>query len=81
MGIPTARPISPVTQANWEGTGVKPDIEVSANLALKTAHLAALKKLLETSAGSTDENRKNRLRKAIETIHKELEELKKGTSR
>lgn len=81
MGIPNARPVSPVTQTNWEGTGVKPDIDVSAGLALKTAHLAALKKLLEDSAASTDENRKDRLRKAFETTQRELEELKKSTDR
>lgn len=78
MGIPNARPVSPVTQTNWEGTGVKPDIDVPAGLALKTAHLAALKKLLEDSAGSTDENRKERLRRAAETAQRELEELKKS---
>jgi retinol-binding protein 3 len=78
MGVPSARPVSPITQTNWEGTGVKPDIEVSADLALKTAHLAALKKLLENSASSTDKNRKDRLRKAVETTQRELEELKKS---
>jgi retinol-binding protein 3 len=81
MGIPTARPVSPITKTNWEGVGVKPEIAVPAGLALKTAHLAALKKLLETSAGSTDENRKAGLRKVIETIQRELEELKKSTSK
>lgn len=81
MGIPNARPISPVTQTNWEGTGVKPDIEVSAELALKTAHLAALKKLLENSASSNDESLKDRLRKAIETVQRELDDLKKNSSR
>lgn len=78
MGIPTARPVSPITQTNWEGTGVKPDVDVPAGLALKTAHLTALTKLLETSAGSTDESRKERLRKAILTTQRELEELKKS---
>lgn len=78
MGIPGARPISPITQTNWEGTGVKPDIDVPAGLALKTAHIAALRKLLETS---TDENQKAGLRKVLETIQKELEELKKSSSR
>jgi C-terminal processing protease CtpA/Prc len=81
IGVPAARPVSPITQTNWEGVGVKPDVDVSAGLALKTAHLAALKKLLEASAGSTDENRKVRIRKAIETTERELEELKKSTSR
>ncbi len=81
IGVPAARPVSPITQTNWEGTGVKPDVDVPAGLALKTAHLAALKKLLEASAGSTDENRKGRIRKAIETTERELEALKKSTSR
>jgi C-terminal processing protease CtpA/Prc len=81
MGIPNARPVSPVTQANWEGAGVKPDVEVSAELALKTAQLAALKKLLENSSSSNDEDRKERLRKNIEAVQRELEELKKSSSR
>lgn len=81
IGIPTARPISPITQTNWESTGVKPDVEISSELALKTAHLMALNKLLENSASSTDEERKNRIRRAIETVQKELEELKKSTDK
>lgn len=35
--IPTGRAINPVTKTNWEGTGVKPDIEVEASKALETA--------------------------------------------
>jgi retinol-binding protein 3 len=81
MGIPNARPISPITQTNWEGTGVQPDVEVPAELALKTAHLAALKKLLENSASSSDENGKAGLRKVIETVQRDLDELKKNKSR
>jgi C-terminal processing protease CtpA/Prc len=81
MGIPNSRPVSPVTKTNWEGTGVKPDVETDANLALKTAHLAALKKLLDESATSTDENRKERLRRAVETAQRELDELKKGAAK
>ena len=70
MGIPNARPVSPITQTNWEGTGVKPDVAVPAELALKTAHLHALKKLL---GNSTDEGQKERLRKLIENVQKELD--------
>jgi len=75
MGIPNARPVSPITQTNWERTGVKPDIEVPAELALKTAHIAALRKLLDHG---TDEARKERLSRVIETIQRELEEMKKS---
>jgi len=75
IGMPTARPVSPVTQTNWEGTGVKPDVETDATLALKVAHLAALNRLL---AASTDERGKAGLRKLIETVEKELEDLKKA---
>lgn len=81
MGIPNASPVNPITQTNWEGTGVKPDVDVSAGLALKTAHLTALKRLLENSSSSNDESRKDRLRKLIETVQRELEELKKNSSR
>jgi tetratricopeptide (TPR) repeat protein len=43
--IPTGRAINPVTQSNWEGVGVQPDIEVSAakalDIALEKADLSA----------------------------------------
>ena len=41
---PPTSAISPITKTNWEGTGVEPDVKVDAKLALKTAHLDALKK-------------------------------------
>lgn len=47
--IPTGRAINPVTKTNWEGVGVKPDIEVSEALALDTAHLAALRAIAKSS--------------------------------
>ncbi|MEM7110614.1 MAG: S41 family peptidase [Bacteroidota bacterium] len=40
--IPQGRPTSAVTNANWEGIGVAPHIEVSAESALKIAHTKAL---------------------------------------
>jgi C-terminal processing protease CtpA/Prc len=52
--IPTARARNPITQTNWEGTGVTPHIEVPADAALKTAHRLALKKLLEKRASGKE---------------------------
>lgn len=43
--VPKGRAINPITKTNWEGVGVKPDIEISADQALKTAHAKALEKL------------------------------------
>lgn len=43
--IPQGRTTSPVTNGNWEGTGVTPHIEISAEQALKTAHTMALENL------------------------------------
>jgi len=40
--VPSGRAINPITGTNWEGVGVQPDIEVSADKALATAHLLAL---------------------------------------
>lgn len=71
--IPTGRPINPITQTNWEGVGVTPDIEVSAELALKTAHLIAMNKLLPTS---TQPELIQELHEAIERVQIELEQLK-----
>ena len=45
--IPQGRSISAITKTDWEGTGVKPDIPVSAKDALLTAQLKALTKAPE----------------------------------
>lgn len=50
--VPTARSINPITGTNWEGVGVIPHVEQSSELALDTAHIMALEKLLETGKGS-----------------------------
>jgi C-terminal processing protease CtpA/Prc len=65
MFLPTGRAVNPITGTNWEGVGIKPDIEVPAPVALKRAHLEALK-ILEKSA--TDADRRDYLRSAIEKV-------------
>jgi retinol-binding protein 3 len=47
--VPTGRAINPVTNTNWEGVGIRPDIDVPAKRALRTAHVAALRRLLEAA--------------------------------
>jgi hypothetical protein len=76
--VPSGRAINPITKTNWEGAGVKPDVEVPANQALGTAHLAALKKQLESK--DTDEMFKRQLKRIIAKVQKELDGLKKPAS-
>jgi hypothetical protein len=64
--IPTGQAINPVTKSNWEGTGVKADIQVPASEALKTAHLTALKKLLDKK--DIDPMQKHELEEAIQRV-------------
>jgi hypothetical protein len=62
MSVPYMRSVSPVTQTNWEGTGVQPAVEVKSNIALYTAHINALTTLFEKSS---DENQRIKLAESI----------------
>ena len=44
MGIPETKPVNPYGQPDWEGTGVEPDVKVSAGDALETAEKLAQSK-------------------------------------
>jgi hypothetical protein len=41
MFMPTGQAINPVTNGNWDGIGVIPDVKVPMEVALDTAHLMA----------------------------------------
>jgi len=73
MFVPTGRAISPVTKTNWEGTGVKPDVEVPAGQALHVARLATLKK---QHANIKEAQLKGAVQAEIDRVERELAELK-----
>jgi C-terminal processing protease CtpA/Prc len=52
--IPTGRAINPITKTNWEHVGVKPDVAVPATDALRTAHAAALKTIVQNEKDPED---------------------------
>src|SRR5262249_36093779 len=68
--VPQGRAINPITKTNWEGTGVKPDVAAPASLALATAHLAALDRLVEKNS---DKNGQRRLKLARARVQKQLD--------
>lgn len=69
MNLPVGRPVSPMTKSNWEGVGVKPDIAISKEKALTTAHGTALAKLLETCK---DEKAKAQLKEILTRVRTTL---------
>ena len=50
IGVPFAKSLDPVTKKNWEGTGVEPDVKVSAADALTTAEKLAAEKIAAQKA-------------------------------
>ncbi len=70
--VPRGRAINPISKTNWEGTGVEPDIKVSADEALKTARLAAVNKVAEKTS---DDRRRDQLKELSQTLQKELDQL------
>lgn len=66
--VPKGRAINPITNTNWEGYGVEPDVKVSAEHALKIAYVMALSKSLETLK---DEITIKSIKQLIEQMQKE----------
>lgn len=49
--VATGRPVNPITKANWEGTGVAPDVAVPAGEALTRARTLALAEIRKSASG------------------------------
>jgi C-terminal processing protease CtpA/Prc len=67
--LPTGRAINPITKTNWERVGVRPEIAVASEQALRTAHLAALRGLRDHA---TDPERQRSLDRAIADVETEI---------
>ena len=53
--IPVARAINPITKTNWEHVGVKPDVAVPADSAMKVAYSAILNNLAMQSTDTAEQ--------------------------
>jgi len=62
MNVPAGRTVSPVTHTDWEGVGVKPDIEVSEKKAMDVAQVEILKRLI---AAEKDADWQQRLKRRL----------------
>jgi len=51
--VPHGRSISPITRTDWEGTGVTPDVQVSADEALATAERLAAESIQKSASHDT----------------------------
>jgi C-terminal processing protease CtpA/Prc len=50
--VPTGRSISPITKTDWEGTGIEPDVKVSAAEALDVAQKLAAEEINKSRSNS-----------------------------
>lgn len=66
--IPMGRAINPVTKANWEGTGVAPDVACASGEALTRAQVLALEQLVKTA----DEDWRQELQMRLDGLKSEL---------
>jgi hypothetical protein len=66
--LPTGRAINPITETNWEGTGIEPHIKTDVEGALKAAHLDALRKIRDKA---TDPRHRGALDTLIASLGKQ----------
>ena len=63
--IPFGRAINPISNTNWEGTGIEPHIQVPRDEALDVAVIEAMKQILESS---DEEWKKENIRFVVERL-------------
>ena len=66
MIVPSGRSISPITNTDWEGVGVQPDISIDADKALEKAQSLYLTELLATAQ---DEATRARINKRLAELN------------
>ena len=69
MVVPFARAINPVSETNWEGVGVEPDVKARREIALEVAEKMALEKL---APSVSDPRQKDAISKELDRVNKEL---------
>jgi hypothetical protein len=72
--IPIARVVHPVSNGNWEGTGVIPDIDTPAANALTQARMEALSRLISDAMDPGSRTNLERARDRLEAETREMEE-------
>lgn len=71
MFLPTGQAINPVTNSNWDGTGVLPDVKVPAEIALDTAYIIALNQRLE---GGAEGSLRRELEETLALVERSLQQ-------
>jgi retinol-binding protein 3 len=66
MFVPSGRAVNPVSQTNWEGRGVQPDIAVARTQALEVAQSRLLQRMLESEK---DPRRQASLKKRLAELN------------
>jgi hypothetical protein len=63
--VPQARSISPITNTDWEGVGVIPDIEMNPNKALRHAKMLILQEML---VKETNQAKRNQIQQGLDKL-------------
>ncbi|KEO82404.1 S41 family peptidase [Tumebacillus flagellatus] len=66
--VPTERSINPITQTNWEGIGVTPDVQMEAEAALDWAYREALRGIAEDVQARPQAYPSRRFLKEVENL-------------